>query len=291
MSPAAVGVLWGLVMACGLLLIVRGWTAADAPDATSGAARVNRWSDLAAEAGLSGLTPGKLLLACLGAAALVFVFVSTLSQSVVIGTVLATLAAFVPVAMLKRRQRQRRAELRSHWPDVIDNLASAVRAGMSLPEALEQVGTSGPEAMRDSFRRFADEYRISGRFGDALDLLKSDLADPVGDRVVEALRVAREVGGSDLGRVLRALAAFLRDDARTRGELESRQSWTVNAARLAVAAPWVLLVLLSTRPEAVDAYDSAGGVVVLTCGAAVSVFAYRMMLRLGRLPEEARVLR
>lgn len=291
MSPSPAGLVWGLVMACGLLLSVSGWHAHGTPAAAAGEPRSNRWSNLAAEAGLSGLTPGKLVLACAGAAALVFVFAATVSRSVVIGAVLATLAAYVPVAMLKRRQRQRRAELRSHWPDVIDNLASAVRAGMSLPEALEQVGTSGPESMRGAFRRFADEYRISGRFGDALDLLKADLADPVGDRVVEALRVAREVGGSDLGRVLRTLAAFLRDDARTRGELESRQSWTVNAARLAVAAPWVLLVLLSTRPEAVDAYDSVAGVVVLTCGAAVSVFAYRVMLRLGRLPEEARVLR
>jgi tight adherence protein B len=162
---------------------------------------------------------------------------------------------------------------------------------MSLPEALEQVGTSGPDAMRGAFCSFAEEYRISGRFGEGLDRLKADLADPVGDRVVEALRVAREVGGSDLGRVLRTLAAFLRDDARTRGELESRQSWTVNAARLAVAAPWVLLVLLSTRPQAVEAYDSAAGLVVLLGGAGVSVLAYRVMLRVGRLPEEARVLR
>ena len=36
---------------------------------------------------------------------------------------------------------------------------------------------------------------------------KADLADPVGDRVVEALRIAREVGGGDLGRMLRAAVA------------------------------------------------------------------------------------
>jgi tight adherence protein B len=291
MSPATAAVVWGLLLAAGLLLVARGWSAGEAAAGRAAHRDSRRWTDLAAEAGLPGLTPARLLVMCLSSAAAAFVVMATLSRSVVIGAVLACLASYVPVAMLRRRQRQRRAELRSHWPDVIDNLASAVRAGMSLPEALEQVGTSGPETMRGPFRGFAVEYRISGRFGDALDLLKTDLADPVGDRVVEALRVAREVGGSDLGRVLRTLAAFLRDDARTRGELESRQSWTVNAARLAVAAPWVLLVLLSTRPEAADAYDSAAGTVVLLCGAGVSVLAYRVMLRLGRLPEEARVLR
>ena len=42
---------------------------------------------------------------------------------------------------------------------------------------------------------------------------------------------------------------FLREDARTRAELETRQSWTVNAARLAVAAPWAVLAMLSTNPR------------------------------------------
>ena len=108
---------------------------------------------------------------------------------------------------------------------------------------------------------------------------------------LESLRLAREVGGSDLGRLLRTLSTFLRDDARTRAELAARQSWTVHGARLAVAAPWLVLGLLTTRPEAVAAYDSGGGVVVLVVGAVLSGVAYRLMLRLGRLPEERRVLR
>ena len=108
--------------------------------------------------------------------------------------------------------------------------------------------------------------------------------------LVETLRLAREVGGSDLGRLLRTLSAFLREDARTRGELESRQAWAVNAARLAVAAPWLVLALLSLRPEAVEAYDSTAGLVVLATGGALSVVAYRLMVRIGRLPREERVL-
>ena len=66
--------------------------------------------------------------------------------------------------------------------------------------------------------------RLTGRFGESLDRLKRRLSDPVGDRVVEGLRIAREVGGGELGSLLRNLSTFLRDDARTRSELESRQS-------------------------------------------------------------------
>ncbi len=105
------------------------------------------------------------------------------------------------------------------------------------------------------------------------------------------MRTAREVGGTDLGRLLRTLSAFLREDARTRAELETRQSWTINAARLALAAPWVVLLLLATRGETVRAYDSPTGVVVLAVGGGVSVVAYLLMKQIGRLPEEGRVLR
>ena len=120
--------------------------------------------------------------------------------------------------------------------------------------------------------------------------MKQRLADPTGDRVVEALRIARDVGGGDLGRMLRALSGFLREEGRTRGELEARQSWTVNAARLAVAAPWVVLAAMSLQPKVVARYATGTGAVVLVGGAVVCVVAYRLMLWLGRLPEERRVL-
>ena len=162
---------------------------------------------------------------------------------------------------------------------------------MALPEALGQLGDRGPEPLREPFRRFAEDYRLTGRFSDCLDSLKARLSDPVGDRLVESLRIAREVGGSDLGRLLRTLSGFLREDARTRAELETRQAWTVNAARLAVAAPWVVLALMSSRPESVEAYASGLGAAILAVGAGVTGVAYWLMMRIGRLPEDQRVLR
>ena len=135
------------------------------------------------------------------------------------------------------------------WPEAVDNLASAVRAGLSLPDAVAALGTSGPRRCAHDFGQFALDYQVTGRFGECLDRLKDRLADPVGDRVIEGLRLAREVGGGDLGRLLRNLSGFLRDDARTRSELESRQAWTVNGARLAVAAPWIVLLLMSFQTD------------------------------------------
>jgi tight adherence protein B len=213
------------------------------------------------------------------------------SGSPTIAIAFAIFAGAAPAAAVRYRERSRTTELRELWPEVVDNIASAVRAGLSLPEAVAEVAVRGPEALRRPFERFAVDYRASGRFVECLDRLKAALADPVGDRIVESLRVAREVGGTDLGRLLRTLSAFLREDARTRAELETRQGWTVNGARLALAAPWLMLGLLALNRQAAAAYNSAAGALVLLIGGGVSFTAYRLMLRIGRLPQEKRVLR
>lgn len=214
-----------------------------------------------------------------------------LSRTVAVATCFGTIGAGLPWLLIRHRAQAHRRATRGVWPEAVDGLISGVRAGLSLPAALIQLADRGPEELREDFAAFALDYRTTGRFELSLDRLKDRLADPVADRIVESLRVTRQVGGSDLGVLLRTLAEFLRQDAAVRDELEARQSWTVNGARLAVAAPWLVLALLSTRPEAVTAYDRPQGVLILIVGALLSVVAYLAMIRLGRLPEEPRVLR
>jgi tight adherence protein B len=283
----------GLLAGAGLFLV---WWSCWVPEpgravGTRRPGRLSRLGDELVQAGMPGVRPRTLLLGCGIAAALVLLLVLAVVGVPSIALCFAAMAGYGPLALVRMRARQRRARLRDLWPDAVDNITSAVRAGMGLPEALGQLAVRGPEELRPAFGAFAEDYRLTGRFHDCLDRLKERLSDPVGDRLVESLRIAREVGGSDLGRLLRTLSTFLREDARTRAELQTRQSWTVNAARLAVAAPWIVLALLSTRPESVQAYASRTGALVLAAGAAVTAVAYWLMLRIGRLPEDERVLR
>lgn len=284
------GALVGLMLGIGLLLVWQAFTGTVDRSADRPRGR-DRLADLIAEAGIEAVTSRQLLVSCAGAGAFVALLFLVVSRTWPVALAFGAFAAYAPVALVRFRVRQRRNELRELWPDAVDNLASAVRAGLSLPEALTQLGVRGPEPLRRPFLRFGEDYRATGRFHDCLDILKERLADPTGDRICESLRIAREVGGSDLGRLLRTLSSFLRDDARTRAELETRQSWVVNSARLAVAAPWILLGLLSVRTESIRAFNAPSGWVVLAVGGALCLVAYRLMLRLGRLPVEGRVLR
>lgn len=286
--------LTGLLAGVGLFLI---WWSMWVPDEVGGtdpAARETAWGRLRDEllqAGFEQTGPGSLL----GGAALAAFFSGLVTYAVSgalsVALCFAAMAAYAPLAFVRNRARRRRRTLRDVWPDAVDNITSAVRAGMALPEALAQLAHRGPAELRPAFASFGEDYRATGRFAPSLDALKERLADPVADRLIEALRLAREVGGSDLGGLLRTLSAFLREDARTRAELETRQTWTVNAARLSVAAPWAVLAILATRGGAIEAYDSRVGVLVLVVGGAICAAAYRLMMRIGRLPEERRVLR
>lgn len=231
-----------------------------------------------------------LIAAIISCAVTAFALIFLLTQAVPIAACFALFAAATPWVALRWQAARRRRLLAEVWPDVADHLRSAVRSGLSLPEALSNLGVSGPEPLREHFTEFAHQWQAGVPLDTALQDLKHRLADPVGDRIVMALQLTRELGGNDLGRLLSTLAEVLRENFRTRSELEARQSWTVNGAKLAVAAPWTVVLLLSMQPEAAESYRGTGGMAVLAAGLVVSIICYRLMRRIGSLPQEERVL-
>ncbi len=281
--------LLGVTAGTGFFLIW--WSFWESPKPALPKVRTSRLGDLLAVAGIEKVSASGLVGACLGLGLFVVLIFFAVTRSWPISCCFGLFAAWLPVTVLRWRAKKRSALLRTLWPDVVDHLRSAIRAGLPLPEALIQLGEKGPEELRHVFRDFGADYRAGGQFEASLNQLKRRLADPVADRIVEALRLTREVGGSDLGKLLGTLAEFLRENARTRSELEARQSWTINAARLAVAAPWIVMMLLATRPEAVQAYNTPVGAAVLLGGLVVSLVCYSIMLRIGALPQDERVLR
>lgn len=279
---------WGAVLAAGVLLVLSPWLWPAGRGGAVRSARRGRMARLLEDAGLARVSvPSSLV----GAAAcgVLAAAVSWLIVPVpILGLIAATAGSLAPFAWLRARRSRLLRARRGLWPDVCDLLIASVRAGMSLPDAVAGLAESAPAPLRPAFGAFARDMAASGHFDSSISRLKSVLADPVADRIVETLRMARQVGGTELPSVLRSLAGSVRADAALRAEVESRQTWIRGAAILGVVAPWAILALLAMRPEGARAYGSPSGGGLILVGAAVSVVAYRSMVRLGRLPEPRR---
>ncbi|WP_136025201.1 type II secretion system F family protein [Microbacterium sp. K27] len=277
----------GALLAAGVLLCLSPWMWPRS-DAAEVATRRGRLVRLIEEAGFDRLSR-RALLVIVTAAGLIAASVAWLLTGIAVLALLAGVAgAVAPIVLLRGRRARLRRLRRQLWPDVCDLLIAAIRVGLSLPDAVASLAESAPKTLRPAFVVFARDLRASGRFETSLDRLKSTLADPVGDRIAETLRMARQVGGTELISVLRALSSSVRADAALRGEVEARQSWIRGAAVLGAIAPWVIMGLLVLRPEGAAAYGTPEGMLVICLGAAVSVVAFHIMVRIGRLPEPRR---
>lgn len=279
---------WGAVLAAGLLLTLSPWLWPAGSRPRHAAARRGRTARLLEDAGMSRVSVASIAVVA-GVCAVLAAAVAWLIAPVgALALVAGGAGAIAPFAWLRARRSKLLRTRRGLWPDVCDLLIASVRAGMSLPDAVASLADSAPAELRPAFAAFARDMSASGHFDSSIQRLKTTLADPVADRIMETLRMARQVGGTELTAVLRALAAAVRADAALRAEVESRQSWIRGAAVLGVVAPWVILAMLAMRPEGARAYGSPGGIALILVGAAVSLVAYRLMIRLGRLPEPRR---
>lgn len=279
----------GALLAAGVVLAASPWLW-PAGSRPTRAPRVGAASRLLREAGLRA-DARVLVVAVISTGLAAGAVAWLLTGAIAFALVAAIAGAAAPVVALRSRRQRLLRRRRGLWPDVCDLLIASIRVGMSLPDAVAALEEAAPAPLRPAFAAFARDLHATGRFDTAAVTLKQALADPVGDRIIETLRMAREVGGTELNGVLRALSGSVRAEAALRAEVEARQSWIRGAAVLGAIAPWVILVLLLLRPEGADAYTSPEGVVLILGGAVVSFVAFRIMLRIGRLPEPRRWFR
>lgn len=282
-------VLLAVAMGAGVCSLVSVWLWP--PSDESAARRISRVADFRADLRRAGFE--RVPVAVFAGAAVMFGLALSAVGLALTGVVAVALIALVaggasPFLIVRVRSVQRRRRNRLVWPDVIDHLVASVRSGVALPEGVADLAASGPAVLREDFTAFTRQYRLTGSFRVALDDLKERLADPTADRILETLRMSRDVGGAELPTVLKSLGTYLREEQAVRHEVEAKQSWVLNAAKLGSAAPWVVLLMLATRPEAAIAFNSIEGAVVILIGLGVTVVAYLLMLRIAKLKDDRR---
>jgi len=212
-----------------------------------------------------------------------------MTRSVVIALAFGTLAAGIAFVTVRAKNNLNEAALIAAWPEVIDHLMSGIQSGLSLTESLAGLSTRGPEVLRPAFTQFKATLYGSGDLTQAIEELKALFAHHGSDQIFEALIISKALGGSELLQILRSLGDFLRQDLALRREIEVKHGWIKNSAHLSAAAPWILLLLLSTQPSTAAAYSTPTGAMILIAGLVMTAIAYIWMNRLGRLPQTPRV--
>jgi tight adherence protein B len=192
--------------------------------------------------------------------------------------------------LLRSRIQSNMAQQNLEWPKYLDAISSATWSGTNLQQAILDCRNYSPQISRWAFDELERDLAGGMNLDAALLNLKTRLQSPVADRFVELARLASTSGGRGFLLALRSQANQLRLENATWQEIQSKQGWVIATARLAIFAPWLVLLMLSFRSETANSFATDSGLVVLGVGLAASLLAFQLVRFLARLPQRKRIL-
>ncbi len=171
---------------------------------------------LALERGRVGWTPGMFLLLTLGLG-VAFAFLGWALGRGWLGGIAGMLAGgSLPWLWVSRRRAARLGRFEEEFPEAVDLLARATRAGHPFSSGIGMVGTEGPKVVAEEFRRVSEEHRYGMSIEDALWGM-ADRVELMDVRIfTTAVLIQREVGGNlaeildKIGETIRARFAIRR---------------------------------------------------------------------------------
>ena len=219
-------------------------------------------------AGLA-LTAGEIL-----SAAAIIAALAGVVAGVVIGLLAvvpaATAGGALPFLWIRLRQRGRRAAFVRQLADTVALLASAVRAGHSLLQALEQVAKEAAEPTRGALEQVVREIGLGAPQDEALERMSTRFPSQDLDLITASMRVQQQVGGS-LATILDDIADTLRDRERINGEIAALTAPTRYSAYVLAALPIfvALAIFLISRDYLAPLFEGVMRIAALGAGAMV----------------------
>jgi tight adherence protein B len=162
---------------------------------------------------------------------------------------LACLLGALPSVYVRRKRRKRLAEFEQEFPEALDFLARAIKAGHAFTTSLEMLSQESSEPLRSEFRRVYREQNL----GESVAVVLRHLAArvPLLDVrfFVSAVLMQRETGGN-LGEILTNLAHVIRERFRLKGQVRAITAHgRITATVLTFLPVLTILALMATSPE------------------------------------------
>ncbi|MCC7364049.1 MAG: type II secretion system F family protein [Dehalococcoidia bacterium] len=124
---------------------------------------------------------------------------------------------------LSRRINSRRKKLEAQLSELLQMLASGLRAGFGLLQAMESAGDQLPAPISVEIRRTMRDTAMGASVEQALASLNERVGSPDFDIVITAIMIQRSVGGN-LAEILDNVANTMRERERIRGEINTLTS-------------------------------------------------------------------
>jgi tight adherence protein B len=176
----------------------------------------------------------------------------------------------ITAAYHRRRARLKSERFASQLPEALQLVIGSLRAGFSLPQAIDAMVRESGEPMTTEFRRAIAETRLGMSLDDALERLAVRAENPDLSWAVMAIRVQREVGGS-LAEVLATTVETIRERERLRGHVRALSAEGRMSAWILVSLPVLAAAFMFTfrREYLSPLFNDPRGVLMLLVGAAL----------------------
>jgi tight adherence protein B len=211
----------------------------------SGLARLNAYI---AQAGLK-IKPGVLaLLSAISGVAIYFICYIE-EWGIITAVLFGLLGLALPAMFVAIRRTQRLRKFEKNFPEAIDLLSRAIRAGHAVTAGLEMMSKETPQPVSGEFRMVFEENNFGLPLRDALHNLTERV--PLVDVrfFVTGLVVQKETGGN-LVELLENLASVIRERFKIRGEVRTKTAQgRFTAAILIALPPTFLLITRAINPE------------------------------------------
>jgi tight adherence protein B len=206
---------------------------------------------LAALVAGSGLqvTPGAVLLACFFAATMTMAIAAQFRMPLLVILIAAILAFMLPLAVVRRAAAKRMSQFEEGFPEAMDLIARALRAGHALPTALQMVGEEMSDPIGGEFRTLFDQQNFGMSLPEALSAFAERIPLIDARFFVTAVMTQREMGGN-LSEVLDRLAGVIRDRFKVKRHVRSVSAHgRITGVVLGLLPPAVAGVLFVISPQ------------------------------------------
>jgi tight adherence protein B len=222
-----------------------------------------------------GWSAGTFVLLCVGVGAALGLFGLVAFGGLFIPIILAAFGAWLPLAYLKLRKRRRLNRFEEVFPEAVDMLGRAIRAGHPLSAGIQMVGQEMAEPVAGEFRTIFEEQRFGVPFPDAL-MGMVDRVDLVDVRIfVTAVLVQREVGGN-LSEILDNISSTIRGRFKIRRQLRTFTAQGRMSGMVVGAMPVVVgLAFYGINPEYIRVlFENPLGRMMLAFAITMQIFGY-----------------